>query len=62
MKQARKDPSLDKLRTFLKRVESGTDLLMFCATLAIPTALVLFILFLLLRMIYGVLVVLLQSA
>jgi len=55
-----KDPRLDKFRTFLKRVESGKDLLMAYATLAIPTALGLVLLFLVLRIVYWVVAYLLQ--
>ena len=57
-----KDPRLDKFRTFLKKVDSGRDLIVGYAMLAIPTALGLYVLFLVLRLIYWVLVLLIQSA
>ena len=52
MKQARKDPRLDKLRSFAKRVNDATDLLLASTTILFPMAVGLVVLFYVLRWAY----------
>ena len=55
MKQAKKDPRLEKLRSFAKKVEEATGFFLASLTILFPMAVGLVALFFVLRWAYGLL-------